>query len=82
LSDGQHDSTVQQDIVNFLLNSLRGSAFIRLMAVSDVVKDANFLFKILDDLVEEVGEENVLQMVTDNASNYVRAGKNPFLIFE
>lgn len=45
------------------------------MDVSEVIKDANFLFKILDDMVEEVGEENVVQVVTDNASNYVKAGK-------
>ena len=40
-----------------------------------MVKDANLLFKILDDLVEEVGQENVVQVVIDNASNYVKAGK-------
>mgnify|MGYP001082855545 CR=1 FL=1 len=82
LSDGWRDSTVQKDIVNFLVNSPKGSVFIRSMDVSDVVKDANLLFKILDDLVEEVGEENVVQVVTDNASNYVKAGKNSSLLFE
>jgi len=45
------------------------------MDVSDVVKDANLLFKILDNSVKEIGEENVVQVVTDNASNYVKAGK-------
>ena len=64
------------------MNSPNGSIFIRSMDVSDVVKDANLLFKILDDLVEEVGEENVVQVVTDNASNYVKAGKNSSLLFE
>ena len=57
------------------MNSPKGSVFIRSMDVSNVVKDANLLFKILDDLVEEVGEENVVQVVIDNASNYVKAGK-------
>ena len=79
LSDGWRDSTVQKDIINFLVNSPKGSVFIRSMDVSDVVKDANLLFKILDDLVEEIGEENVVQVVTDNASNYVKAGKNSSL---
>ena len=73
---------VQKDIVNLLMNSPKGSVFIRSMDVSDVVKDANLLFKILDDLVEEVGEENVVQVVTDNASNYVKTGKNSSLLFE
>ena len=65
----------KKDIVNFLVNSPKGSVFIRLMDVSDVVKDANLLFKILDNSVKEIGEENVVQVVTDNASNYVKAGK-------
>ncbi|CAH1433271.1 unnamed protein product [Lactuca virosa] len=29
---------------------------------------------MLDDMVEEIAEENVVQVVTDNASNYVKAG--------
>ena len=29
------------------------------------------LFELLDSWVEEVGEANVVQVITDNASNYV-----------
>uniref|UniRef100_A0A0D3B9A0 DUF659 domain-containing protein n=2 Tax=Brassica oleracea var. oleracea TaxID=109376 RepID=A0A0D3B9A0_BRAOL len=75
MSDGWRDSVVQKDIVNFLVNSPKGSVFIRSKEVSEVVKDATMLFKLLDDMVEEVGEKNVVQVVTDNASNYVKAGK-------
>jgi len=56
LSDGWRDTTVQKDIVN----SPKGSVFIRSMDVSKVVKDANLLYKVLDDMVEEIGEENVV----------------------
>lgn len=66
---------VQKDIVNFLVNSPKGSVFIRSKEVSEVVKDATLLFQLLDDMVEEVGEMNVVQVVADNASNYVKAGK-------
>lgn len=75
LSDGWRDSTVQKDIVNFLVNSPKGSVFLKSLDVSEIKKDANTLFKMLDDMVEEIGEENVLQVVTDNASNYVKAGR-------
>ena len=51
------------------------------MDVSEVIKDANLLFKVLDDMVEEVGEENVVQVVPDNASNYVKAGKKLRIIY-
>ena len=81
LSDGWRDTTVQKDIINFLINSPKGSVFIRSMDVSEVIKDANLLFKVLDDMVEEVGEENVVQVVTDNASNYVKAGKKLRIIY-
>ena len=29
------------------------------------------MFKYLDEMVEEIGEENVVQVITNNASNYV-----------
>ena len=32
------------------------------------------MFKYLDDVVEEIGEENVVQAITDNASNYMNDG--------
>jgi len=46
------------------------------MDVSEVIKVANLLFKVLNDMVEEVGEKNVVQVVSDNTSNYVKADKN------
>ncbi|XP_010484860.1 PREDICTED: uncharacterized protein LOC104763145 [Camelina sativa] len=39
------------------------------------MKDANLLFDKLDRMVEEVGESNVVQVITDNASDYVKAGQ-------
>ena len=41
----------------------------------DRVKDVNYLFKMLDEVVEEIGEKLVVQMVTDNASAYKAVGK-------
>ena len=32
------------------------------------------MFKHLDEVIEEIGEENVVQVITDNTSNYVNAG--------
>ncbi|GJR54401.1 argonaute 5-like protein [Tanacetum coccineum] len=75
LSDGWHDSVVFKDIINFMVNSPKGSVFVKSMDVSDVSKNATLLFGILDKMVDEVGEENVVQVVTDNAAAYVKAGK-------
>ncbi|CAH1412850.1 unnamed protein product [Lactuca virosa] len=75
LSDGWRDSVVQKDIINFMVNSPKGSVFVKSFDVSDVSKDADLLFHVLDKMVEEVGEKNVVQVVTDNALAYVKAGK-------
>ena len=32
------------------------------------------MFKHLNEVIEEIGEENVVQVITDNASNYVNVG--------
>ncbi|KAL0854044.1 hypothetical protein Bca101_059196 [Brassica carinata] len=75
MSDGCRVSVVQKNIFNFLVNSPKGSVFIKSVDVSEAVKDANLLFSMLDRMVDEVGEANVVQVVTDNASNYVKTGK-------
>ena len=43
---------------------------------SDMIKKKNgeLMFKHLDKVVEEIGEENIVQVITDNASNYVNDG--------
>jgi len=35
-------------------------------------------FEVLNCFVEEIGEKNVIQVVTDNGSNYLMAGKSNF----
>lgn len=72
--DGWYDSDVEKDIVNFLVNSPKGSMLIKSIDVSKIVKDAN-LFSMFDNMVEEVGEQNVVQVVTSYIFNYVKAAE-------
>ncbi|KAG5034983.1 hypothetical protein JHK87_009893 [Glycine soja] len=65
----------QRCIINFFINSQGGSMFLKSVDGSDFVKTGEKLFELLDAIVVEVGEENVVQVVTDNGSNYVLAGK-------
>ncbi|KAH1221743.1 hypothetical protein GmHk_12G035088 [Glycine max] len=65
----------QRCIINFLINSQAGTMFLKSVDGSDFVKTGEKLFELLDAIVEEVGEENFVQVVTDNGSNYVLAGK-------
>ncbi|XP_042018199.1 uncharacterized protein LOC121765966 [Salvia splendens] len=74
MSDGWSDRK-QRSIINFLVNSPSGSVFIRSIDASGIVKTGEKIFEMLDSMVDEIGEENVVQVVTDNGSNYVAAGK-------
>lgn len=42
---------------------------------SSHVKNAKYLCEAIEEVIREVGEENVVQVVTDNAANFVAAGK-------
>jgi hypothetical protein len=74
MSDGWTDGK-NRTIINFLVSCPQGTMFLKSVDASDKVKDANLLFHLLDEIVVIVGVENVVQVITDNASNYVLAGK-------
>ncbi|KAH1086711.1 hypothetical protein GYH30_018283 [Glycine max] len=42
---------------------------------TDISKTTDKVLKMLDDVVDFVGEENVVQVITDNAANYKAAGE-------
>ncbi|KAL6519452.1 hypothetical protein OROGR_018772 [Orobanche gracilis] len=73
LSDGWKDIRGRQ-LINFIVNNPHGSVFLKSVDASDAVKDAKMLCELLDEVVMEVGEDIVIQVVTDNASNYKAAG--------
>ena len=62
-------------LINFLVNCPRGTMFIKSVDASGYVKTGEKIFELLNSFVEEIGEQNVVQIVTDNGSNYVLAGK-------
>ena len=62
-------------ITNFLVNSPKGTVFLKSIDTSDILKNAKNLFQLIDSLVQEIGEENVVQVVTNSASTYVSAGE-------
>ncbi|XP_022631719.1 uncharacterized protein LOC106776767 [Vigna radiata var. radiata] len=74
MSDGWTDRK-RRFICNFLVNSPRGTVFLYSLDTSDISKTADKVFKMLDDVVEFVGEENVVQVVTNNAANFKAVGE-------
>ncbi|XP_072054224.1 uncharacterized protein [Arachis hypogaea] len=55
--------------------------FFKSIDASDYVKTDEKNFELLDGIVEKIGEQNVVQVVTNNGSNYVLAdiGKLPLI---
>eukprot|EP00253_Pinus_taeda_P018426 PITA_18426 len=49
--------------------------FIKSVDASAQIKDARTLCDLLDVFILKVGAENVVQVITDNAANYVAAGR-------
>lgn len=74
MSDAWTDGK-SRSITNFLVNSPRGTVFVKSIDTSGISKNAEKLCELLDEVVNEIGEENVVQVVTDSASAYVNAGK-------
>ena len=58
MSDGWKNEIVKKDIINFLVNYLKGLVFIKSVDAFHTVKSENLLFKLLDNMVEQIGEAN------------------------
>nr|KYP35996.1 hypothetical protein KK1_042915 [Cajanus cajan] len=66
----------QSCIINFLVNSSVVTMFVKSVDGSNFMKTEQKLFGLLDSIVEDIEEKNdVDQVITDNESNYVIAGK-------
>nr|GEX72165.1 SCAN domain-containing protein [Tanacetum cinerariifolium] len=74
MSDGWSDRK-NRSICNFLVNIPKGTIFLASIDTSDISKTKEKVFTMLDDFVEKIGEEHVVQVVTDNAANYKAAGE-------
>ena len=60
-----------RSLINFPVNSPEGTFFYKFFDALDSIKNGVYLWQLLDNMVEEVGEKNVLQVVTDNHSSCV-----------
>ncbi|XP_043710293.1 uncharacterized protein LOC122659222 [Telopea speciosissima] len=74
MSDGWTDKRGRH-LINFFVNRLKGTYFMGSVDASGMVQSAQMLFELLDSKIDEIGEDYVIQVVTDNASNYKLAGK-------
>jgi hypothetical protein len=75
MCDGWTNGINHMHIMNFLVHCSRGTVFIKSIDASDVAsRNTEYYFNLLDKMVEEVGEEYVVQIVTDNEAALKAAG--------
>ena len=74
MSDGWTGPT-KLSIINFMVYSKGSTIFLKSVDASDKIKDNKYIYGLLKDVIKEVGETNVVQIVTDNGSTFVKAGK-------
>jgi len=74
MADGWADQK-RRTLINFLVYCPKGTIFLKYIDISDVSKIARLLHQLFKEVVLYVGVENIVHVVTNNASNYVVAGK-------
>jgi hypothetical protein len=55
-------------VMNLVVHNAYGVCFLNSVDCSSVKKDGQYIFDLVDKCIEEIGEKNVVQVVTDNAS--------------
>ncbi|XP_012851479.1 PREDICTED: uncharacterized protein LOC105971173, partial [Erythranthe guttata] len=74
MCDGWTDRK-SRSITNFLVNSPSGTVLLNSIYTSNVINDVQKMFELLDKMIVEIEVENVVQVVTNGASNLVSAGE-------
>ena len=67
-------------IINLMVYCKGSTISLKSVNASDNIKDNKYIYGLLKDVIKDVGEAdvgeaNVVQIVTDNGSTFVKAGK-------
>ncbi|MQL73923.1 hypothetical protein Taro_006257 [Colocasia esculenta] len=63
-------SITRRSMINFLIYCKAETIFWKSVDASGKVKNAEYLFQLMDNMVEEIGERRIVQVVTDNAAAF------------
>ncbi|CAN0902434.1 hypothetical protein LINGRAHAP2_LOCUS21967 [Linum grandiflorum] len=73
VADGWTDKRCRS--FNFVVRSPAGTCFVKSVDSSGLTNDVDRLFKLFSEVIDWVGAENVVHVVTDNAANYAAVGR-------
>ena len=71
MCDGWTDPT-KLSITNFMVYCKRSTIFLKSVDASDNIKDNKYIYGLLKYVIKDVGEANVVQIVTNNGSAFVK----------
>ncbi|KAF8407213.1 hypothetical protein HHK36_006340 [Tetracentron sinense] len=74
VSDGWTDSNRKRSLINFMTASENGPVFLKAVDATEEVKSAEYVGKLFLEVISEVGHENAVQLITDNAAVCRAAG--------
>uniref|UniRef100_A0A803NES5 DUF659 domain-containing protein n=1 Tax=Chenopodium quinoa TaxID=63459 RepID=A0A803NES5_CHEQI len=74
VSDGWSDPQ-RRPLINIMIASETGPMFMKAIDCSGEIKDKDFIATLLSEVIDEIGDQNVVQIITDNASNCKAAGE-------
>ncbi|PWA76506.1 hypothetical protein CTI12_AA232910 [Artemisia annua] len=74
VSDGWSDPT-RKPLINFMATSGNGPLFLKAVNCFGEVKDRFFIADLMKEFINEIGNQNVVQIITDNAANCKVAGQ-------
>ncbi|KAL7168345.1 hypothetical protein ACSBR2_038729 [Camellia fascicularis] len=72
-SDGWSDRQ-KRPLINIMAASVGGAMFVKAIDASGNIKDVDYVANIFLSVIEEIGKQNIVQIVTDNGSNFKAAG--------
>ncbi|CAL5442268.1 unnamed protein product [Camellia sinensis] len=74
----------KRPLINIMATSIGGAMFMKAIDANGNIKDADYVANIFLSVIEEIGKQNIVQIITDNGSNFKAArltierdGKNP-----
>ncbi|CAN6455122.1 unnamed protein product [Victoria cruziana] len=74
MADGWTDRK-NRTLINFFVYFPHGIIFLKSLNLSDTPKTADILLNVFDKIIQEVGPQNIVKFITDNAANYKAKGE-------
>ncbi|XP_058084226.1 uncharacterized protein LOC131231891 [Magnolia sinica] len=66
----------KMSVINFMVYCREQAVFLKSIDASNKIKDGDYIYKLMHNVMRDVGRRNIVQFVTDNGSAFVKAGKD------